>query len=128
MKPQEQSSPVWLEPLCQIALRYRSTETLIGELFQEAAPNLDNPGILNLVAEHLALEPRLIEAWQSYPYGKRATPSPYLDGNEVGFVHEVGSNLQRDDVRHLETTCDACALFIVREAFWILRDIDKRAN
>jgi hypothetical protein len=61
-----------------------------------------------------------VEAWQQYSYDKRASPSPYLDGTEVGFFEVVGDNPRRCAVERFNTTVEACASFIWRETGWLL--------
>ncbi len=68
-------------------------------------------------AVRAALDDRsaLREAWQKWSFDKRWSPSPYLDGLEVG--HFDGKRLH---VRHHAVASEACADFIVAEVRWIV--------
>ncbi len=112
--------PSWLEPLCQIALLYRAGELSVRELFQRAAPNLAEPEFVELVAQGLEEAPELVAAWQQYSHDKRGTPSPYLEGTEVGFVEVLDGRVQTRNIRRFDSTLDACSEFILREALWVL--------
>ncbi len=112
--------PSWLEPLCRIALDFRTEELSIGGLFQRAAPDLTDPEFVELVAQVLNQAPELVVAWQQYSRDKRATPSPYLDGTEVGFVEVVSERFQTRNVCRFESAVDACSAFILCEAVWVL--------
>jgi hypothetical protein len=101
-------------------LQYRTGDASIRELFQRAAPDLDNPQFLPVVARRLEHEPELVTAWQQYSHDKRGTPTPYLGGLEVGFVEVIDGQVRSRDIRQFETAFDACAAFIFREAWWVL--------
>lgn len=118
--------PRWLEPLCRIPVAYRSGNLSIRELFTRAAPDLDDPQFVAIVARRLEHDPSLLSTWQDYSYDKRATPSHYLDGLEVGFIEVVDGRVQNQRKQHYETSSDACAVFILHEARWVLerRHID----
>jgi len=106
----------WVEPLCRIAPDFRLGGLSIRELFERVAPDLtDEYRVRSLVRRHLAAHPALIEAWQTYSYDKRSSPSPYLDGKEVGYY----DGRPEDVVLH-DDEIAACADFICREAAWIL--------
>lgn len=109
-------SSAWVEALIRIPEQYRSGEASIRDLFTEAAPDLSdaNAFIVDVVAR-LRAEPTLIDRWQNYSYDKRSSPSPYLEGCEVGF-YDAGS---RDVTKH-EEAAEACGEFIFREANWVL--------
>jgi hypothetical protein len=113
-------APIWVEPLCRIALLYRTGELSIRDLFQQAAPDLEDPTFIEIVSEQLEREAELVAAWQQYSHDKRGTPSPYLEGNEVGFVEVSGGEVWTRGVRRFETARDACSAFILREAAWVL--------
>ena len=70
-----------------------------------------------LKAARSALEgrPDLVEIWQQWSYDKRWSPSPYLDGVEVGH-YDSGKR----HVRHHQTAADACADFVLAEARWVV--------
>lgn len=110
----------WVESLCRIAVEYRSVDVSIRELFRRAAPHLDEPRLTNMVLERLEREPELLKAWQQYSDDKRGTPSPFLDGLNVGFAAVVDEKLIMRNVRTYGTRVEACAQFIVQEAFWVL--------
>ncbi|MBV8980978.1 MAG: hypothetical protein JO086_08775 [Acidimicrobiia bacterium] len=76
---------------------------------------MDDANFLAMVREALATSPETVALWQTYSYDKRGSPSPYLDGVEVGF-YDGGSR----DVRRYDNEIDACADFIRSEALWVL--------
>jgi len=103
--------------LVTIALTWRTGDRSIRDHFAAAAPDLDDPGsLLNAIRDELVADPHLLPAWQTYSYDKRSSPSPYLDGQEVGF-YDGGSH----DVVRYDDPVDACSDFICREAVWVLR-------
>src|SRR5690349_12439222 len=63
--------PRWLEPLCRIPVAYRSGNLSIRELFTRAAPDLDDPQFVAIVARRLEHDPSLLSTWQDYSYDKR---------------------------------------------------------
>jgi hypothetical protein len=67
------------------------------------------------VEQRLRRDAGLVEAWQGYSWDKRTSPSPYLDGVEVGF-YDGG----RRDVATHRDEASACADFLFREASWVL--------
>jgi len=113
-------APRWAEPLCRIALMYQTGDLSIRELFQRAAPDLEDPDFVRIVARQLDSEPDLVVAWQQYSFDKRGTPSPYFKGTEVGFVDVIGGQVQSRRVGRFATPVDACSAFIFREASWVL--------
>lgn len=113
-------TPGWLEPLCGIALLYQTGDLSIRALFQRAAPNLHDPEFIEVVAQKLQREPELVSAWQQYSHDKRGTPSPYLEGREVGFVEVTDGSVRTRGIRRFETAVEACSTFILREALWVL--------
>ena len=129
------ATPGWVEPLCRIAEDYKraiarlcdpdasgAEPRSILQQFVEAAPDLsDEDRARFVVQEYLAERPDLIEAWQTYSYDKRTTPSPYLDGMEVGYFEG-----HRRDVVVYEDRSQACADFICREAKWVLERYGRR--
>ena len=82
--------PKWLELLCRIPLDFRTGDVSVRELFQRAAPDVEDARFVEMVVARLEREPGLVDSWQQYSYDKRGTPSPYLDGTEVGFFEVVG--------------------------------------
>lgn len=70
-----------------------------------------------VVAVQAALRDRadLIQSWQEWSYDKRWSPSPYLEGLEVGH-YDAGKH----HVRQHTTDVDACADFVVTEVRWIV--------
>jgi hypothetical protein len=68
-------------------------------------------------AVHSVLEVRadLVALWQGWSWDKRWTPSPYLDGLEVG--HYDGG---KRNVRNHPTAARACADFVLTEVRWIV--------
>src|SRR5438270_12794094 len=107
--------PSWLGQLMRIPAELKGGERSIHQLFQDAHPDVDDANFLPVVREALTRSPDTVELWQTYSYDKRGSPSPYLDGVEVGF-YDGGSR----DVRRYENLTDACADFIRREALWVL--------
>jgi hypothetical protein len=92
----------------------------IRELFQRAAPDVEDAHFVEIVAARLGREPWVVESWQQYSYDKRGTPSPYLDGTEVGFFEVVGDQVHYRAVEPFGTVIEACSSFIWREAAWVL--------
>jgi hypothetical protein len=107
----------WADGLTTIALRWRSGTQSIRDLFTESAPpeSCSADEFKAAVTARLAKRPQLIDAWQTYSYDKRTSPSPYLDGLEVG--HYDGG---REDVANHATPTDACTDFVYRETQWVL--------
>jgi len=114
------NAPDWVESLCRVASEYNSANLSIRDLFQRAAPNLEDQQLIEKVLSRLESEPALCTAWQQYSYDKRATPSPFLDGSRVGFAAVVEEEVVLRGVHTYETPMEACAHFIAREALWIL--------
>lgn len=112
--------PTWLEPLCRIPLDFRTGDVSVRELFQRAAPDVEDARFVEMVVARLEREPGLVDSWQQYSYDKRGTPSPYLDGTEVGFFEVVGDKARYRAVQRFDTVVLACASFIWREAGWVL--------
>jgi hypothetical protein len=95
---------------------WRRGGSQLADLFRAAGvESVDDDELREAVHERLAAEPRLVEAWQAYSYDKRWTPSPYLDGLEVGH-HDGGHH----HVRAHPTTTDACADFVLAEVRWVV--------
>ena len=113
--------PDWLEPLCQIASEYRAGDASIRELFQRAAPDVEDPRFVEMVAARLRSEPGLVTLWQQYSHDKRGTPSPYLEGMEVGFVEVADGQVQTRGIARFDAAVEACSVFIWREAVWVLQ-------
>lgn len=114
------SFPGWSEPLCDTALVYPTASLSVRQLFEQAAPNLDDPQFVQVVSRVLAHRPELVETWQQYSHAKRSTPSPYLDGTTVGFVDEVDGKLRVRRVQTFDSIVDSCATFILHESAWVL--------
>jgi len=112
--------PSWIEPLCRIAASYRNEGCSIRELFERAAPDLEDPRFVEVVARRLEREPVLVESWQQYSENKRGTPSPYLQGTEVGFVDVADGKVETRVVGRFDSAIDACSTFIWHEAAWVL--------
>ena len=78
--------PSWVEPLCHIAQNWKTGDRSIRQHFERASPDLSDAARATALIRHqLAAEPALAEAWQTYSYDKRSSPSPYLDDCEVGY-------------------------------------------
>lgn len=107
----------WADGLTTIPLRWRGGSQSIHELFAETAPPeaTTDDQFKSAVAERLADGPELVDAWQTYSYDKRSSPSPYLDGLEVG--HYDGG---REDVVTHDSPTNACVDFVYREFEWVL--------
>jgi hypothetical protein len=112
----------WLETLCRIPREWKTGQESIRELFERAAPDLSEPDhFAAVVRQKLLSDPELVEAWQAYSWDKRSSPSPYMDGTEVGFF----DGERRQVIKHQDRT-EACADFIYRESVWVLQR--KRTN
>lgn len=120
METADSSVPQWVDSLCRIPSDYGSVDASIRELFRQAAPDLDEPRLLDMVRMHLERQPDLLQAWQQYSYDKRGTPSPFLDGLRVGFLSVTDGKAVVGDVRTYESPLEACAQFIRRESMWVL--------
>lgn len=107
----------WADGLTTIVLRWRTGSRSIRDLFEDSAPpeEVSDDALRAAVSESLRQNPALVDAWQTYSYDQRGTPSPYLDGLEVGFF----DGHCRDVLTHATTT-DACADFLYRETQWVL--------
>lgn len=101
-----------------VALFRRTDDRSIRDLFEAAAPPQDvtYEVLRAAVEEQVRRNPAVVEAWQTYSYDKRGTPSHYLDGTEVGFY----DGAVQDVIRHANPV-DACVDFICREAQRVLR-------
>ena len=108
-----------VEDLVNVPVSLRVSGNSIQTQFEAAAPDLDDVDALRqAVHEALLDHPELVDAWQTYSYDKRSSPSPYLDGSEVGFYDQGRENIIRYD-----DLSAACADFICREAAWVVRGI-----
>jgi hypothetical protein len=117
-------TPGWPDPLCRIPRDLRGGHRSIRDLLIAAAPDLtDDHFVIDLVRMRLGDDPSLVDDWQIYSYDKRSSPSPYLDGTEVGFFDREKKN--RRTYRH---PADACAQFIFAEAAWVLEPCDCLAD
>jgi len=107
----------WAEGLTTIAMRWRSGPQGIRDLFRESAPPeaCSAEQFRAAVAERLSKRADLVDAWQSYSYDKRSSPSPYLDQLEVGYFDG-----DRQDVVQHATPTEACVDFLYRETQWVL--------
>ncbi len=120
MSSSSSGEPSWIEPLCRIAESYRTGGRSIRELFECASPDLQDPRFVELVARTLEREPILVESWQQYSGDKRGTPSPYLQGTDVGFVDVANGKVETRLVGRFDSAIEACSTFIWHEAAWVL--------
>jgi len=120
MLKESSQEPDWLEPLCRIALLYRTGSLSIRELFENAGPNLEDSEFVELVARTLAREPGLVAAWQQFSSDTRATPNPYLAGTQVGFIDSENERVRKRVAPSFATEIDACSVYIRDEAAWVL--------
>lgn len=97
-----------LDDLLSIPARFHTSGRSVADLFADVDPSA--VADLAAIESRLAASPELVEFWQTYSYDKRSSPSPYLDGLEVG-LYDAG----RHDVRIHQSLPAACADFIVRE-------------
>lgn len=87
-----------------------------SEVFAAAGVNeVSDEDLVAAVRSALRDHPEVIQAWQGWSYDKRWSPSPYLDGLEVG--HYDGG---KHHVRRHATAVDACADFVLAEVRWVL--------
>jgi hypothetical protein len=117
--------PGWADDLCRIPQEWRERGD-VGrrQLFEEAHPDLsDHVAFRAAVEERLRSTPSLVDIWQNWSWDKRTSPSPYMDGYEVGFFD--GSN--RQQVRTFGDAVGACSEFIWLETRWML-DVDSRTQ
>jgi len=108
--------PPDVRALLSIADRRTDEGRTIRDLFEDVITvPVDVAGLRSAIAATVSEDDQRIEAWQRYSSGKRGSPSPYLDGLEVGF-YDAG---KRHVTRHAAKAV-ACADFISREAAWVL--------
>ncbi len=77
--------------------------------------NVSDEDLVAAVRSALQDRPGLTQTWQDWSYDKRWSPSPYLDGLEVGH-YDAG----RHHVRRHTTAVDACADFVLAEVRWVV--------
>jgi hypothetical protein len=109
-----------VEPLCRIALNWRTGDLSIRDHFRNALPDLGHSHFTAFVRAHLRHRPALIKAWEDYSADKRGSPSPFLSDRTVGFFEVLEGKAQSKDVRQYRDRANACADFIYREAVWVL--------
>ena len=87
-----------------------------ADVFTSAGANeVSDEELVAAVRPRLEQRPDLVELWQSWSYEKRWSPSPYLDGVEVGH-YDAGSH----HVRRHTNAVDACADFVLAEVRWVV--------
>jgi hypothetical protein len=105
----------WLEDLVGAALNKDRRHSVVLELSRDPrGRDFDGDRIRQLLVDHLRGLPELRQAWQVYSWDKRWSPSPYLEGTEVG-LYDSGYR----DVEHHSDAATACAAFIAREVDWL---------
>jgi hypothetical protein len=77
--------------------------------------SVSDKDLLEAVRGALEGRPDLVAVWQQWSYDKRWSPSPYLDGVEVGHYDHGYQH-----VRHHQTAADACADFVLAEVRWVV--------
>ena len=92
--------------------RYRRASLVLRDRRSSELPNSE---LLRTLAQRLREDAEALRAWQLYSYDKRWTPSPYMDGLEVG-LYDSGYR----DVEHFDDAAGACAAFILRERDWLV--------
>ncbi len=98
---------------------WRSGGVQLSALFVSAGVDeVSDTDLVASVCARLAEQPELVDAWQGYSSDKRWSPSPYLEGLEVGH-YESG----RHHVRRHSTPVEACADFVLAEVRWV---VDRR--
>ena len=106
----------WVRALCQIPNSFHSGDKSIRQLFDDADPDLsDESAFREAVRKELIADPELMDSWQGYSWDKRTTPSPYIDGLEVGVFDRRSTVVTMHSER-----LDACVDFIWRESQWVL--------
>ena len=93
--------------------RYRTVPAVLRDPRSTGIPD---DQLRRQLAERLRQNPDAQRAWQLYSYDKRWSPSPYLDGVEVG-LYDAGYR----DVETFDDAATACAAFILRERDWLIR-------
>lgn len=93
--------------------RYSNASRVLRDPRSSEIPDVT---LRQMLAERLRENANAQKAWQLYSYDKRWSPSPYLDGLEVG-LYDAGYR----DVERFDDPADACAAFILRERDWLLR-------
>jgi len=87
-----------------------------AEVFVAAGVNnVTDEELLIAIRSVLEVRADLCQTWQAWSYDKRWSPSPYLDGFEVGH-YSAGEH----HVRHHANVIDACADFVLSEVRWIV--------
>ena len=111
MREKAQDDSDWVDPLCQIAVNWKTRDRNLPlrTQFETANPDLvDDARFKALVRERLLQDPALMAAWQGYSEDKRVMPSPYIEGRAVGYFKD----LKRQGVRTHKKLVNACADFI----------------
>jgi len=98
--------------------KYLSFSALSEVFLRAGVRDTSDDDLFTVVRARLTEDPDLIELWQSWSYDKRWSPSPYLDGLEVGHF-----DARKLHVRLHATTADACADFVLAEVRWL---VDRR--
>lgn len=111
----------WVDEMVTATLdldnRYRDGPRVLRDPRSSESPD---DSLRQMLAERLRDNPDAQRAWQLYSYDKRWSPSPYLDGLEVG-LYDAGYR----DVERFDDPADACAAFILRERDWLLRPTNE---
>ena len=98
------------------AHRWRGGGENLRDLFLQAGvQDVSDDELVAGVYARLSRDPDLIDSWQQYSWDKRWSPSPFLDGLEVG--HYDGG---RQHVKRYASPAEACADFVLREVRWVV--------
>lgn len=107
----------WTEELVAAALDARGRYGRVLALSRDSRSIGHDGGALVLALEPLLRDRAdLVQAWQTYSWDKRWSPSPYWEAGalEVG-LYDSGYR----DVEQGSDAATACAAFIAREVAWL---------
>ena len=96
--------------------RWRGGGSSLRDLFLQAGvQDVSDDELLSSVYARLSKDPGLIDSWQQYSWDKRWSPSPFLDGLEVGHYDDG-----RQNAKQYASPARACADFVLREVRWVI--------
>lgn len=105
----------WINELASAALDGDHRYGHVLELSRDdRGRDVDLASLREVLVARFRQQPALVRAWQLYSADKRWSPSPYLEGLEVG-LYDSG---YRDVEQHVDEP-NACAAFVVRELDWL---------
>jgi hypothetical protein len=108
--------PLYVDALLDSVNQFRESRRPPVEVLTASGVNeVGDAELRERLLSVLEVRPDLVELWQGWSQDKRWSPSPYLDGLEVGH-YDSG----RQHVRTHPTPAAACADFVLAEVRWIV--------